>query len=74
MFAPLASRVGLCYFNKSKRFWADKGVLPDDPKPLQNAVIPQFNRFNPDLTVVDDTLEWLGAGRGPWSNAPIEAL
>jgi hypothetical protein len=32
-------------------------------------MIAQLNRFNPDLTVVDDTLERLGAGPRPWSNA-----
>jgi hypothetical protein len=31
-------------------------------------MIARLNRFNPDLTVVDDTLERLGAGRRPWSN------
>jgi hypothetical protein len=57
------------YFDKSKRFWADKGALPDDPEPLRKAMIAQLSRFNPDLTVVDDTLERLGAGPRPWSNA-----
>jgi hypothetical protein len=57
------------YFDKSKRFWANKGALPDDPEPLRKAMISQLNRFNSDLTVVDDTLERLGAGPRPWSNA-----
>jgi hypothetical protein len=57
------------YFDKNKRFWADQGVLPDDPAPLRKAMIAQLDRFNPDLTVVDDTLERLGAGPRPWSNA-----
>jgi hypothetical protein len=57
------------YFDKGKRFWADKGALPDDPEPLRKAIIAQLNRFSPDLTVVDDTLERLGAGPRPWSNA-----
>jgi hypothetical protein len=57
------------YFDKSKRFWADKGMLPDDPEPLRQAMIGQLKRFNPDLTVVDDTLERLGAGPRAWSNA-----
>ena len=57
------------YFDKTKRFWADKGVLPADTEPLRKAMIAQLKRFNPDLTVVDDTLERLGAGSRPWSNA-----
>lgn len=57
------------YFDKIKRFWADKGALPDDPEPLRKAMIAQLYRFNPDLTVVDDTLERLGAGPRPWCNA-----
>jgi hypothetical protein len=32
-------------------------------------MIAQLSRFNQDLTVVDDTLERLGARRRPWSNA-----
>jgi hypothetical protein len=32
-------------------------------------MIAQLTRFNSDLTVVDDTLERLGAGPRPWSNA-----
>ena len=57
------------YFKETKRFWADKGILPADTEPLRKAMIAQLNRFNPDLTVVDDTLERLGAGPRPWSNA-----
>jgi hypothetical protein len=57
------------YFDETKRFWADKGTLPADTEPLRKAMIAQLSRFNPDLTVVDDTLERLGAGPRPWSNA-----
>jgi hypothetical protein len=57
------------YFDKTKRFWADKGILPADTEPLRKAMIAQLKRFNLDLTVVDDTLERLGAGPRPWSNA-----
>jgi len=57
------------YFDQTKRFWVDKGVLPADTEPLRKAMIAQLSRFNPDLTVVDDTLERLGAGPRPWSNA-----
>ena len=57
------------YFDKTKRFWADNGMLPADTEPLRKAMIAQLKRFNPDLTVVDDTLERLGAGPRPWSNA-----
>jgi hypothetical protein len=57
------------YFDQTKRFWADKGVLPADTEPLRTAMIAQLSRFNQDLTVVDDTLERLGARRRPWSNA-----
>jgi hypothetical protein len=57
------------YFDQTKRFWADKGVLPVDTEPLRTAMIAQLSRFNQDLTVVDDTLERLGARRRPWSNA-----
>ena len=57
------------YFDQTKRFWADKGVLPADTEPLRTAIIAQLSRFNQDLTVVDDTLERLGARRRPWSNA-----
>ena len=57
------------YFDKTKRFWADKGTLPADTEPLRKAMIAQLSRFNSDLTVVDDTLERLGAGPRPWSNA-----
>ena len=57
------------YFDKAKRFWADKGTLPADTEPLRKAMIAQLSRFNSDLTVVDDTLERLGAGPRPWSNA-----
>ena len=57
------------YFDASKRFWADKGQVPTDTEPLRKVMIAQLNRFNPDLTVVDDTLERLGAGPRPWSNA-----
>jgi hypothetical protein len=57
------------YFDKSKRFWADHGMLPADTEPLRKAMIAQLKRFNSDLTVVDDTLERLGAGPRPWSNA-----
>ena len=57
------------YFDNTKRFWADKGMVPADTEPLRKAMITQMNRFNPDLTVVDDTLERLGAGPRPWSNA-----
>jgi hypothetical protein len=57
------------YFDSSKRFWADKGTLPKDTEPLRKAIIAQLKRFNTDLTVIDDTLERLGAGPRPWSNA-----
>ncbi len=57
------------YFDKTKRFWADNGMLPADTEPLRKAMIAQLKRFNPDLTVVDDALERLGAGPRPWSNA-----
>ena len=57
------------YFDASKRFWADKGQVPTDTEALRKAMIAQLNRFNPDLTVVDDTLERLGAGHRAWSNA-----
>ena len=57
------------YFDASKRFSADKGQVPTDTEPLRKAMIAQLNRFNPDLTVVDDTLERLGAGPRAWSNA-----
>ena len=57
------------YFDQTKRFWADKGVLPADTEPLRTAIIAQLSRFNQALTVVDDTLERLGARRRPWSNA-----
>jgi hypothetical protein len=55
-------------FKQNKRFWADKGALQADTESLRKAMIAQLNRFNPDLTVVDDTLERLGAGPRPWSN------
>jgi hypothetical protein len=57
------------YFDKTKRFWADKGTLPKDTEPLRKAMIAQLSRFNSGLTVVEDTLERLGAGSRPWSNA-----
>ena len=57
------------YFDQTKRFWVDKGVLPADTEPLRKAMIAQLSRFNPDLTVVDDTLERLDAGPRLWSNA-----
>jgi len=57
------------YFDASKRFWADQGQVPTDTEPLRKAMIAQLKRFNPDLTVVDDTLERLGAGHRAWSNA-----
>jgi hypothetical protein len=57
------------YFDKRKRFWADETILPADTEPLRKAMIAQLERFNADLTVVDDTLERLGAGPRPWSNA-----
>ncbi len=57
------------YFNIQKRFWVDKGVLLADTEPLRKAMIAQLTRFNTDLTVVDDTLERLGAGPRAWSNA-----
>ena len=57
------------YFDQTKRFWADKGVLPADTEPLRKAMIAQLSRFNSDLTVVDDTLERLRARPRPWSNA-----
>ncbi len=57
------------YFDTRKRFWADKGQVPTDTEPLRKAMIGQLNRFNSDLTVVDDTLERLGAGHRAWSNA-----
>jgi hypothetical protein len=57
------------YFDQTKRFWADNGVLPADTEPLRTAMIAQLSRFNQDLTVVDDTLDRLGARRRPWSNA-----
>jgi len=55
------------FFDRSKRFWADE-PLPD-PEPIRKGMIVQLSRFNSDLTVVDDTLERLGAGPRPWSNA-----
>jgi hypothetical protein len=57
------------YSDKTKRFWADKGTLPEDTEPLRKAMIAQLSRFNSGLTVVEDTLERLGAGSRPWSNA-----
>ena len=57
------------YFDKKKRFWGGKDILPDNPEPLRKAMITQLKRFNADLTVVDDTLERLGAGPRHWSNA-----
>jgi hypothetical protein len=46
-----------------------KGTPPAETHPLRSAMIAQLRRFNQDLTVVDDTLERLGARRRPWSNA-----
>jgi hypothetical protein len=57
------------YFDMRKRFWADKGALPADTESLRKAMICRLSRFNSDLTDVDDTLERLGAGPRPWSNA-----
>ena len=34
-------------------------------------MIAHLSRFNSDLTVVDDTLERLGARPRPWSNAIV---
>ncbi len=59
------------FFDRSKRFWTNKGNrdLPTDPQLIRKGMIAQMCRFNADLTVVDDTLERLGAKVRPWSNA-----
>jgi hypothetical protein len=57
------------YFDKTKRFWADKETLPADTEPPRKALIAQLSCLNSNLTVVEDTLERFGAGSRPWSNA-----
>jgi hypothetical protein len=56
------------YFNQRKRFWTS-GPLPGNPERIRDGMIKQLRRFNSDLTMVDDTLERLGAGVRPWSSA-----
>jgi hypothetical protein len=56
------------FFKQRKRFWTS-GPLPGDPKAIRKGMIELLRRFNPDLTVVDNTLERLGAGVRPWSSA-----
>jgi hypothetical protein len=56
------------YFDRTKRFWADKAAVPQDTEALRTAMIGQMSRFHPDLTMVDDTLERLGAEPRPWSS------
>lgn len=56
------------FFEQRKRFWAS-GPMPVDPEPIRKGMIEQLRRFNQDLTVVDNTLERLGANVRPWSSA-----
>jgi hypothetical protein len=57
------------FFDRSKRFWTDK-PLPD-PRAIRTGMIRELRRFNPNLTVVNDALERLGAGARPFSNAVL---
>jgi hypothetical protein len=56
------------YFDQRKRFWTS-APLPSSPERIKAGMIEQLRRFSPDLTMVDDTLERLGAGVRPWSSA-----
>jgi len=55
------------FFDRNKRFWTDK-PLPDE-KPIKAGMIQELKKFNPNLTVVNDALERLGAGTRPFTNA-----
>jgi hypothetical protein len=55
------------FFDRHKRFWTEQ-EFPDADR-LRLAMIGQMRQFNPNLTVVADTLERLQAGRRPHSNA-----
>ena len=57
------------YFDRQKRFWTDKEF--PDAEPLRTAMVGQLRRFNPQLTVVSDTLERLNATTRAHSNAVL---
>jgi hypothetical protein len=57
------------FFDRNKRFWTDK-PLPD-PQAIRKGMIRELRQFSPNLTVVNDALERLGAGARPFSNAVL---
>lgn len=57
------------FFDRSKRFWTDQ-PLPN-AEPIRTGMIRELRKFNPDLTVINDVLERLGAGARPFTNAVL---
>ncbi len=57
------------FFDQRKRFWTRKD-FPDAER-LRAAIVVQLRQFNPQLTVIEDTLERLDAGRRIHSNAVL---
>jgi len=57
------------FFDRSKRFWTDE-PLPD-AEPIKTGMMGELRKFSPNLTVVNDALERLGAGARPFSNAVL---
>ena len=57
------------FFDQRKRFWTHKDF--PDSKRLRAAIVAQLRQFNPQLTVIGDTLERLNAGRRMHSNAVL---
>jgi hypothetical protein len=57
------------FFDRSKRFWT--GASFPAAETIRTGMIRELRRFNPNLTVVNDTLERLGAGPRPFTNAVL---
>ena len=55
------------FFDRRKRFWTDR-PFPGAGS-IRTGMIRELGRLNPNLTMVSDTLERLGAAARPFTNA-----
>jgi len=55
------------FFDRSKRFWTGESF--PGAETIRTGMIRELGRFNPNLTMVNDTLERLGAAARPFTNA-----
>jgi hypothetical protein len=55
------------FFETSKRFWTDRPF--SGAEAIRTDVIRELRRFNPNLTMINDAIERLGATARPFTNA-----